>query len=274
MKITKITMIIMIIFKLSILYIIKVQSNNIINYLKMLFMILYVFPGSYLLRYKSLNKICWWVQNQVMFKNNIKYCDFKPIKNNGFIIISNHINLTDVCIISKMINCHVVAKSSVITKEYPQLKLLEHTLYKNLNLISYKRGNKKSGEKVKNKILSYIKNKENVLIFPEGTSSKNCYAGLHKFKKGIFHLAYENNIRILPIILFYESNDCGVVANKQNLNFFKIFNDTSDIHTQMLNFMYPKNFENFDLYYDYIFNTMNNVLNNYIKKYTNKQLKK
>ncbi len=89
---------------------------------------------------------------------------------------------------------------------YELLHCLKGAMLDSFGLISYKRGDRDDGVNVKNKIKESLENNKNVLIFPEGTSHRN---GIPvAFKQGIFDLAVENKMNILPITLKY-NRDIG-----------------------------------------------------------------
>ena len=73
-------------------------------------------------------------------------------------------------------------------------------------MIPYKRGDKDDGQNVKNTIKEYLANDKNILIYPEGCAHRN---GIPvAFKQGIFDLAVENKMNILPITIKY-NRDIG-----------------------------------------------------------------
>ena len=171
---------------------------------------------------------------KILVKNyfNTKTClkDDLNLKNNyGNIIIANHYNIIDYYLISSIIknDTYVILKHDLFN-EIINNKFISNILInivKSINLISYKREDKTDGLKVKNKILKLIKKNKNVLVFAEGTSTKN---GIPKnFKNGIFKLASENKIPIIPITLKYQKDiglNIGDKFNPKNL-----FNNQVDV---------------------------------------------
>jgi 1-acyl-sn-glycerol-3-phosphate acyltransferase len=99
-------------------------------------------------------------------------------------------------------------------------------LMNSLHFIPYVRGDKEDGENVKNIITECLNNDKNVLIFPEGTTRIN---GIPKeFKTGIFRLAVEHQIDILPITIKYDK-DIGTVIGKP-LEHNKLFDTMADVY--------------------------------------------
>jgi 1-acyl-sn-glycerol-3-phosphate acyltransferase len=92
--------------------------------------------------------------------------------------------------------------------------------------IPYKRGDKEDGKNTRDVIVNSLREGKNVLVFPEGTTHRD---GVPKdFKNGIFELAVENKLRILPITIKYEKN-IGTEKSEpfKNSNFF---NNVVDVY--------------------------------------------
>jgi len=131
-------------------------------------------------------------------------------------------------------NLYSVVKSDLVGNELDKnaisyiLSFIKKAFMESSNLISYKRGDKQSGEDVKDAIIEKItRNKSNVLVFPDGTTHKH---GIAKdFKNGIFHLASDENIEILPITLVYDRDDFGSERG-ESVNFLSWMNITCNVH--------------------------------------------
>ena len=69
-------------------------------------------------------KTYWNYLSYITFNNQITYVGEKYLSKsmNGCIIISNHVNVSDVVLIRNKIDCYVVGKNSIISKEYPYLE--------------------------------------------------------------------------------------------------------------------------------------------------------
>ena len=186
---------------------------------------------------------------------NLNILGIKNIpKKNGYVIISNHNFSMDSFIIKKIFNNNF----NIIVEESLRKKILNY----DFDIIYYRKEPqhiKKSGEQVKKSILKKCKyENKNIAIFPEGYWSNP--DELKKFKKGLFYLCYENKIPILPIIMCikrkpeYGDKPLFMCLDKNiKVKIFKIVNS--------------EEFNNFEEYYNHIYNKMNN----YIKKYTSDQ---
>lgn len=254
--------------KIILFYIIN-NYNYVFKLLKLALMI----PFAKILKInnKIINRVCWIIIYKNLFNNKIEYKNLKILEKNqerGYIIISNHINAIDYFIIKQIINLHSVSKSDTFSAEFSILTKLTKFLFRNCNIISYKRFDKNSGEKVKKKIFKLIKKNKKVLVFPEGRSSVTWENGCKPFRKGLFYLAYENKIPILPISLIFENKNYGVELNIKKFNIKEVLNDSSNIECKLFNFIYPENYNNFDDFYNKCYDTINNyLLKNASKKY-------
>lgn len=217
-------------------------------------------------------KLFWkYVLKKVMMKNKITYINTTILNkyNGGKIIIANHVHFTDVILIKNRINCYVVAKKNFITKEYSKLTFLNNYFIQKIKIIPYERSNMKDGKDVKNQILSLISSGENVLVFPEGTSQMNSHNNLLPFKKGLFYLAYEYNIPILPAIIYYEDTTYGLDEETQ-VSVTNIIENKSDVVVKFFEHQFPSEYENVNDFMTTLYNMMNNQIIKYNKKYSTK----
>lgn len=181
--------------------------------------------------------------------------------NKGIIIISNHVNIYDFIFIRNTIDCCIVANNKFVFTD---------GIKENLEIIPYEILDKKSGDNVKTKILELINMGKNVLVFPEGRMCNSQKNNLLKFREGLFHLAYDNNIPILMTTL-YSNNNLAVghpVLSTQVIiniicNMFLFNHKDTVIVYELIGFVYKNDFKNFKDYYKYIYNTMNTNLKKY-----------
>jgi len=161
------------------------------------------------------------------------------LNDSNMLIMSNHYEGLDGLIFLSIMNkpsnnLYSVVKSDLVGNELDKnaisyiLSFIKKAFMESSNLISYKRGDKQSGEDVKDAIIEKItRNKSNVLVFPDGTTHKH---GIAKdFKNGIFHLASDENIEILPITLVYDRDDFGSERG-ESVNFLSWMNITCNVH--------------------------------------------
>ncbi len=186
------------------------------------------------------------------FKNNILVKGTTNIpKKNGYIIIANHVSFEDGFFIHKIFkNTKFVVANGILAKlfynNHPDCIYYDIDPKNKIN----------SGIKVKKKILECTRNKINISIFPEGEFSN--IDDLIPFKKGLFYLAFENNITIVPTLILLKKRTKFIFNYNINLNkkvVVKIFKPVK-----------PCKFKNFDDYYSYIFNLMNDNYKKYVKK--------
>jgi 1-acyl-sn-glycerol-3-phosphate acyltransferase len=182
------------------------------------------------------------LNNMIIFLTNSKIKIHGNVDNlnNNVIIMSNHYDgMIDANILFNLHykhNCdnilYSIVKSTLMCDpEDKQLVMRLMSYIKNgfINssyFIKYKRGDKEDGNNVKNIIVETIRSKNNVLVFPEGTTRTN---GIPKdFKNGIFQLAVENKINILPITLKF-NKDIGSEKGEP-IKILNIFDNVVDIH--------------------------------------------
>jgi len=159
--------------------------------------------------------------------------------NNKVIIMANHYHgITDCSLIYKMYykhnknNLYTVVKSNIVGDKTDGSYLLNMLTFakdyiiKSLKFIPYIRGDREDGSNVKNIITEYLNNDSNVLIFPEGTTTRS---GVPiNFKTGIFRLAVEKQFSILPITIIYDK-DIGK-KDDNTIDNTNIFDNTANIY--------------------------------------------
>lgn len=144
---------------------------------------------------------------------NIKIHGKLHKKNKRYLIMSNHYTALDYFILRWIFPCsYTVVKMDLLTQRKGSsgtvglMHMFSSMFFKSGMLIRYKRGDYDSGKETKEKILECLKH-DNVIIFPEGTSRRD---GIPKtFKSGIFELANEHDIDIIPCSIKY-NKDIGL----------------------------------------------------------------
>jgi 1-acyl-sn-glycerol-3-phosphate acyltransferase len=167
----------------------------------------------------------------------------------GYIIICNHSSCLDYGIIKNICNCYCIIGN--ILSSFPDLcDKYQYILYtKNDN-----------GSSVKKQILKLISSGNNILIFPEGQIPKNKHS-LLKFKKGLFYLAYDNKIPIVPIFQKHHNFNDFTYFYKQVIDyFFDIPINNLDVDVTINKTINPSDFGSFEEFYDYIFNLYKNKI--------------
>ncbi len=201
----------------------------------------------------SLKEFSKHVRKVVLLYNDIEYVYKERIelikrenkKGKGVLLMMNHFNALDPYFIYDFVEFYSVAKSDLIgeTDGYWLLEYVKDELYERCQLISYKRGDKKSGQEVKDAILNMINKGKNVIVFPEGTC-QHCFLKPLPFKKGIIELAFEHNIPIFSMSINY-SKDIGA-SREEPVDFVDIFEKSPDVRIYMNGMFYPKTFTNWE----------------------------
>ena len=198
-------------------------------------------------------------------ENEIKYLNLNELtklrnKNKGFLILSNHNTmLSDYILIRSIVDGYTIAAAEEFSEYAEHISKYHDTVSKKAKLIGYKRAKSDdqttNGNEVKQQILEKINNGNNIILFPEGKMTHGNV--LQPFKKGIFHLAYDNKIPILPLILNYK-NEVYFTCHKeiQRINFH--MNDDCGIDVNVFKFVYPEDYKTFNEFYEYTFNLINN----------------
>lgn len=167
-------------------------------------------------------------------------------KGRGCVIMSNHHNGLDPCMIERFIECYVIVKSDLcgelVNEEDDGIQnYLRKQYFSKYLLIPYKRGNKESGNEVKKIIERETKKGKNVLIYPEGTSQR-CFHKPLPFRKGIFDLCFEKQIPIFSISLNY-SKDIGFHKNDK-INFHTLCSLSPHVKMFCNGIFYPQHYMN------------------------------
>ncbi len=138
----------------------------------------------------------WW---QISIENREKLKDSKT-----YIIISNHQSMLDILALFRLL-----AQFRWISKtEIFKIPVVGWIMTLN-NYIKVKRGDKKSVIKMLETSKKVVSSGISVLIFPEGTRSRN--GNLQQFKDGAFILAADTKTNILPVLINAVS---GTLARK------------------------------------------------------------
>lgn len=107
------------------------------------------------------------------------------------ILVANHLGYLDPVIIGGLINCRPIAKS-----ELSKWVLFGRCL-KLLGIMFYVRGDAWSGFRVIRESIRHINSGDNILVFPEGTTTNG--KRVLPFKRGIFGVSKITNTPVVPI---------------------------------------------------------------------------
>jgi 1-acyl-sn-glycerol-3-phosphate acyltransferase len=152
----------------------------------------------------------------------------KAVKGTTYVLISNHQSILDILYVNTLgYRCKWISK--VENKKIPFLGWY----LRMADYISVDRGNEESKISMLEKSLSCLKNGTSIMVFPEGTRSRNGETGF--FKRGAFQLAIEAGVPILPIVL----DGTGDILPKHGL----IFGTGHDVKVKVLDPVLPRDFE-------------------------------
>ncbi len=117
-----------------------------------------------------------------------------PPEGGPFVVVANHQSLLDIVLL-----CRLPREMKWVIKEelfkVPWIGLM-------LRLtgdMAVKRGDPESGGEAVARARAYLRRGMNVMIFPEGTRSRD--ARLLPFKKGAFRLAIDAGVAVLPVVI-------------------------------------------------------------------------
>ncbi len=200
---------------------------------------------------------------QYIDRDKIEFIRKENKEGKGVLLLMNHYSGLDIMFLVGLIEFYSVVKSDLLGEiinedESWLITYLKEEVFEKLQFIPYKRGDKKSGDEVKDIILKNIKSGKNVIVFPEGTT-QHCFKKPLEFKKGIFHLAHENNIPIFSFSINY-SKDIGF-NKKETTDFVHIFMQKADVRLYCNGIFYPEYYSNMDdLYNDVYWSISENTL--------------
>ncbi len=212
-------------------------------------------------------RLRYWVFQE----NDIEYIDRHKLdwihqenkKGQGVIIMLNHYSGLDPLFLYDYMSFYFIAKSDMLGEVINEndswlFGYIKDELFERMQLISYKRGDKNSGEEVKKIVTEITQSGKNVIVFPEGTE-QHCFHKPLPFKKGIFHLAHEKKIPIFTLSLNY-SKDIGL-NREETLDLIDIFEKRPDVKIYCNGIYYPQFYSNVDdLYKDVYHSISKNVL--------------
>lgn len=151
-------------------------------------------------------------------------------KEDGFIFVANHTSQLDIIVPYALINRHY---AFLAKKELEKLPLFRIN-FRGMN-VTVDRRDMVSGMQSLAACSNKLKSGINLLIFPEGTRSKQA-PKMMPFKKGPFQLAVENNVPIIPLV-FHDN------FKRLPADFKKGIASPGKSRVSILPAIYPKDFE-------------------------------
>jgi len=151
----------------------------------------------------------------------------KAVKGETYVIICNHQSILDILIV----NCLRYRFKWISKIEVNKVPVLGWYL-RMADYLSVDRGDKESKEKLMEEAYSCLKKEISIMIFPEGTRSRDCQIAF--FKRGAFQLAISAGKKILPVLI----DGTGGVLPKHGL----IFGGYHKIRIKVLDPVAPESF--------------------------------
>ena len=123
----------------------------------------------------------------------IKNFDYK--KNQPYVVISNHLSNLDPMMQFRYLKIKWVFMAK---KEVYKLPVFR-TAARSFNFIKVDRSDKNDRKSINEQAKTLFKNGWSLMVYPQGTRAKK--DNFLPFKSGAFHIALENNIPILPVVI-------------------------------------------------------------------------
>ena len=181
-------------------------KNKLLTWFNLLIMGIYTIPVAYSIWFVGLfNKFTkikyyiaqswtvpwmWAARSKVTL---IKSYDYK--KNQPYVVISNHLSNLDPMMQFKSLKIKWVFMAK---KEVYKLPFFR-TAAKSFIFIKVDRSNKNDRQSINEQAKTLFKNGWSIMVYPQGTRAK--VDTFLPFKSGAFHIALDNNIPILPVVI-------------------------------------------------------------------------
>ena len=188
-------------------------KNKVLSWFNLFIMALYTIPVTYAIWFVGLfnkygklkyyiaqswvNPWLWAARAKTTFTKAVEY------KNNeSFVVISNHLSNIDSLILFKLLK---IKWAFMAKKEVYKLPVFR-TAAKSFNFIKVDRDNPNDRESINEQAKNLFKNGWSLMVYPQGTRvDKNEFK---EFKNGAFHIAQQNNVRILPVVIACTGDIC------------------------------------------------------------------
>ncbi|MEH0020605.1 MAG: lysophospholipid acyltransferase family protein [Desulfobacter sp.] len=127
------------------------------------------------------------------------------IPGHGALVVSNHRSYLDIVVILSHMDAAFLAKAEL--RSWP---VFGYAAQKG-NTVFVDRSDAQSRSKARQDLADRICQDISVVVFPEGTTFKG--PGLLPFKNGIFHMAAERDIPVVPVSITYGNPDAAWVGD-------------------------------------------------------------
>lgn len=222
-------------------------------YSRIFYFVIYVMIMILFARRFDLKSFTRYVRKMILLYHDIEYFDKEKIqmvkdlneKGRGVLLMMNHHSGLDPVFLYDFVDFYSVAKSDFIGSldGVWLFDYVKEEFFERCQCISYKRGDKKSGQEVKDTIAKIIEKGKNVIVFPEG-ECQHCFMKPKDFRNGIFELAFEKNIPIFSMSINY-SKDIGS-SRHEPVDIVDTFEKSPDVRLYMNGLYMPKNYKDFE----------------------------
>ena len=181
-------------------------KNKVLTWLNLTIMAIYTIPVTYSIWFVSLfNKYTkikyyiaqtwvspwmWAARAKTTFIKNFEYK-----KNEPYVVISNHLSNLDSMLLFRFLKIKLVFMAKKEVYKLPVFK----TAARSFNFIKVDRSIKNDNENINSQARNLFKNGWSLMVYPQGTRAQK--ENFLPFKSGAFHIALENNVPILPVVI-------------------------------------------------------------------------
>lgn len=146
--------------------------------------------GFYVMRYLWSPLSLFFLAIRYRIVKNTDLSDYKTC-----IFYVNHTSWIDIALVNRVIprNLHFIAKEELRNKPFVGGAILA------MDMVFVDRSNRIKAVKSMDEASRKVREGSNIIAFPEGTRSRN--GKLKPFKKGLFHLAIQSGIPLVPIAI-------------------------------------------------------------------------
>lgn len=118
-------------------------------------------------------------------------------KNDTYLFVPNHQSMLDAVALICLFDEHAVFVSKKEAKKMPIVNKFEHII----DAYFLDRESPRDALKMVKTCNQYLKNKTNVVIFAEGTRSKDENISIGEYKAGAFKCVYETGAKVVPVVI-------------------------------------------------------------------------
>ncbi len=181
-------------------------KNKLLSWINLFIMAVYTIPVAYSIWFVGLfnkyTKIKYYIaQSWVkpwMWAARAKTTFIKVVEyknNQPYVVISNHLSNIDNMILYKFLKINWVFMAKKEVYKLPFFK----TAIKAFNFIKVDRDNPNDKDSINKQAKSLFKNGWSLMVYPQGTRAQK--DDFKDFKSGAFHIALENKVPILPVVI-------------------------------------------------------------------------